>query len=177
MPGMLARTFFFAASAQSSTPAGAKFCKRLGIMSQLFLSILLFLFGIWCFLDGRENEAFQLHGETAQILSVENPQVQHKYKRGRGFGEEKLVSTSYIGDLTFRTKAGDIVTVPARTLPYGMLDAMKNRQVVLVQYLPEDPTNIRFDDRIESVTPAWLKSTGILVAIFGAICVVLTIRK
>jgi hypothetical protein len=139
-------------------------------MSNLFFPVLLFIFGIGLFFEGGENEAFQHHGETAQIQSVENPQVHREYKRG------KHVATYYTGDLTFQTKAGDIVTVTA-TLPYGMLDAMKNRKVVLVQYLPEDPTTIRFDDGIKSVPPVRKKFVGILVAIVGIVCIVLTILR
>ena len=49
---------------------------------------------------------------------------------------------------TFRTKSGERVTAPSQTLPPGILEAFRSGAKVSIQYLPENPTTIRFADQV-----------------------------
>jgi hypothetical protein len=118
-----------------------------GIMFKLAGPILLIVVSL-IFLrndirERREDKAFRDHGESAKILPITDYTTYLHTKR-KGFGEKKVTGVSYATELTFLTKSGEKITVPSRSLPPGMLENSQNGASVTIEYLPENPTTIRF---------------------------------
>jgi len=92
----------------------------------------------------QDYQAFQAHGESAIVEPIKAYTETTRKKKWTG----QVTGVSYSADLTFRTKSGERVTAPSQTLPPGILEAFRSGAKVSIQYLPENPTTIRFADQV-----------------------------
>jgi hypothetical protein len=127
----------------------------------LFLGVALLFGGMQ---ERRENAAFADHGLTARLLPIQDYDTYLLYKQKSLFDEKKYVGVTYRADLTYRTQAGELVTVPSRSLPDGLLEASQRGQIITIRYLPESPTTIRLQERRDITQEGMLLGAVLLFA-------------
>ncbi len=108
--------------------------------SDLALSIAaatLFI-GVNCFNDGRDDRAFDLYGKTALAQPVSHVRAV-PYERG---GTVRRID--YSANLTFTTASGETVTARDVRVTGAQRDTLLGGGQLVLQYLPGDPTTVRF---------------------------------
>ena len=69
---------------------------------------------------------------------------------------------SYQGDLVFTTRDGQPETIPATKVPMAVRDSFRDAGSVEIQYLPEDPANVRFSNWDPPSSPGFLLPGGVI---------------
>lgn len=93
------------------------------------------------------DDAFTLHGERAIVVPPKTYTEVTHYKKNGALSEKKYTGTTYEADITFRTRSGTSVTVANKNVPQEALQKMANGEPIQVEYLPEDPSKVRFFDQ------------------------------
>lgn len=119
-------------------------------MLKLLWPILLIIFVVTSWREdnqvNKENDAFSNHAERAVAIPPKSYTEVTHYKQKGALSEKKVTGVSYQADINFRTKAGAMVTVPNKSIPPDALKKMADGDPVALEYLPEDPSRVRFFD-------------------------------
>ena len=98
--------------------------------------------------DRKNDMAFRRHGESVEILPISDYATYVMTKQKSVFDEKKVTGIIYKAEISFFTKSGERITVPAKFLPPGLLQASKSGESIIIEYLPESPTTIRYANAI-----------------------------
>ncbi len=140
-------------------------------MFKILLALALVVFGVGMVVtdlhETRDASAFRSRGETARVESITNI-LQHEETRRRSREVTRRYET---GDVTFKTKAGESVTVDREPLPPNAMSNMRSRAGLTLWYLPDRPTTVRFRsiDEASPSNPMATRLIGLLVAALGVV--------